>query len=113
LSRPAHSNIGQRLRAVDCRDEPEFLANYSDGSATCRCRQRLETPATGHAVAGFVSVKPNLSYHVVSAEPGDWWRPSMKFNERRWINGGFFMLRQEIFNTSGSARLVCSRSSGW
>src|SRR5580704_9404410 len=65
------SNIGQRLKAVEhiVADEPEFLANYSDGLTDLPLPQHLEQFRSHDAVASFVSVKPNLSYHLVSAEP--------------------------------------------
>jgi glucose-1-phosphate cytidylyltransferase len=95
-----HSNIGQRLKAVEriVGDEPEFLANYSDGLTNLSLPQQLEQFRRHDAVASFVSVKPNLSYHLVSSEPNgivtaieDIQKTSIR------INGGFFAFRQEIF----------------
>src|SRR4051812_22543567 len=62
------SNIGQRLKAVEriVGDEPEFLANYSDGLCDLSLDTQLQHFRSHDAVASFVSVKPNLSYHVVS-----------------------------------------------
>ncbi len=64
------SNIGQRLKAVErvVGDEPEFLANYSDGLSNLSLPDHLEHFRSHDAVASFVSVKPNLSYHLVSSE---------------------------------------------
>jgi glucose-1-phosphate cytidylyltransferase len=95
-----HSNIGQRLKAVEriVGDEPEFLANYSDGLSSLPLPQQVQQFRRQDAVASFVSVKPNLSYHVVSSEPNglvtaidDIQRTPMR------INGGFFVFRHEIF----------------
>jgi glucose-1-phosphate cytidylyltransferase len=86
------SNIGQRLKAVEpyVRDEPEFLANYSDGLTNFR-RQS--------AIASFVSVKPRISYHVVSTDAAG--RVSAIddiSNTNIRINGGYFIFKREIFD---------------
>jgi glucose-1-phosphate cytidylyltransferase len=97
----ANSNIGQRLKAVEryVRDEPEFLANYSDGLTDLPLPVHLDHFRERDAVASFVSIKPNLSYHLVSCEPGG--RVTSIQEIRRTplrINGGFFILRNEIFD---------------
>ena len=95
------SNIGMRLKAVEryVRDEPEFLANYSDGLSNLPLPQQLAQFRKQDAVASFVSVKPPLSYHIVSTD-GDGRVTSIdeieKTNIR--INGGYFVLKPEIFN---------------
>src|SRR5690242_5641708 len=95
------SNIGQRLKAVErvVGDEPEFLANYSDGLSNLPLDVQLAQFRTTECVASFVSVKPNLSYHIVSTEPSglvsaieDIGRSPIR------INGGFFVFRREIFD---------------
>ncbi len=65
------SNIGQRLKAVEpyCATSREFLANYSDGLTNLPLPAQLEHFRRQDAIASFVSVKPHLSYHVVSADP--------------------------------------------
>jgi len=101
----ATSNIGQRLKAVEkhVRDEPEFLANYSDGLTDLSLPAHIEHFRKHDAVASFVSVKPNLSYHLVSVADGG--RVTEIEDIRRApirINGGFFVLRPEIFDLIGS-----------
>lgn len=95
-----HSNIGQRLKAVErvVGDEPEFLANYSDGLSNLPLPDQLEQFRRQDAMASFASVKPNLSYHVVCTGPSglvtaieDIQRTPIR------INGGFFVFRREIF----------------
>jgi len=96
-----HANIGQRLKAVErlVGDEPEFLANYSDGLSNLPLPQQLEQFRRQDAVAGFVSVKPNLSYHLVSAEPNGLVTAIEEIQRSPIrINGGFFTFRQEIFD---------------
>jgi glucose-1-phosphate cytidylyltransferase len=94
------SNIGQRLKAVEhlVGDEPEFLANYSDGLSNLPLPAHIDRFRRLNAVASFLSVKPNLTYHVVSTEPNglvagieDIQRSSLR------INGGYFIFRGEIF----------------
>jgi glucose-1-phosphate cytidylyltransferase len=94
------SNIGQRLKAVERHvgDEPEFLANYSDGLSNLELPEHLAHFRNSGAVASFVSVKPNLSYHLVTAEGG---RVTAIEDIRQTpvrINGGFFAFKREIFD---------------
>jgi len=95
------SNIGQRLKAVEriVGNEPEFLANYSDGLTNLPLPVHMEHFRRHDAVASFVSIKPNLSYHVVSTEP-DGLVSSIEDITRSpiRINGGFFVFRREIFD---------------
>ena len=95
------SNIGQRLLAVRriVAGEPEFLANYSDGLTNLPLPVQLEHFRRHDAVASFVSVKPNLSYHVVSTEPTGLVASIKDIAQSPIrINGGFFVLKQEIFD---------------
>jgi glucose-1-phosphate cytidylyltransferase len=107
----ATSNIGQRLKAVErhVRDEPEFLANYSDGLTDLYLPEHIEHFRRHDAIASFVSVRPNLSYHLVSCENGG--RVTAIQELRRApirINGGFFVLRSEIFDhLREGEELVC------
>jgi glucose-1-phosphate cytidylyltransferase len=80
-------------------NDAEFLANYSDGLTNLALPVQLEHFRCHEAVASFISVKPNLSYHVVSVENGG--RVTAIEDFRRSpirINGGFFIFRREIFN---------------
>jgi glucose-1-phosphate cytidylyltransferase len=97
----AASNIGQRLKAVEkhLRHEPEFLANYSDGLTDLPLPTLLEHFRSTDAVGSFVSVRPNLSYHVVNVSDGglvDDIQELRKTPTR--INGGFFAFKREIFD---------------
>jgi glucose-1-phosphate cytidylyltransferase len=97
----ATANIGQRLKAVErhVRDEPVFLANYSDGLTDLSLPMHIEHFRQQEAVASFVSVRPNLSYHLVSVEDGGRVTDIQEFRRAPIrINGGFFVLRNEIFD---------------
>jgi glucose-1-phosphate cytidylyltransferase len=94
------SNIGQRLKAVEriVGNEPEFLANYSDGLSNLPLPEHIDRFRRLDAVASFVSVKPNLSYHVVSTGTNGLVSgiEDIQMSPIR-INGGFFVFRNEIF----------------
>jgi glucose-1-phosphate cytidylyltransferase len=94
------ANIGQRLKAVEriVGGDEEFLANYSDGLSNLALPAQLEHFRQHDAVASFVSVKPNLSYHLVKAEPDGRVTALDDIQQAPVrINGGFFMFRREIF----------------
>jgi glucose-1-phosphate cytidylyltransferase len=94
------ATIGERLKAVEpyLAGEDVFLANYSDGLTDLPLPAQLEHFARHGGVASFLSVKPHLSYHFVTARNGgqvtsiqDAGRTGLR------INGGFFVFRAEIF----------------
>jgi len=98
-----HSNIGQRLKAVEkhLEGEKEFLANYSDGLTDMPLPQQLDHFHRHDKIASFLCVRPNLSYHLVSLEPGNGNLVSNIHainNGDVRINGGFFIFKQEIFD---------------
>lgn len=94
------TNIGQRLRAVEkyVGDEELFLANYCDGLTDLPFPDYLDFAHKHDKIATFVSVKPNLSYHIVeAAEDGlvTGIRELSRCGIR--INCGFFVLKKDIF----------------
>lgn len=96
-----HSNIGQRLlRARQfVKDEPMFLANYADGLSDIPVDQMIALVKNRNAIAGFASVRSPQSFHVVrAAEDGVVTDISTMNQGDLWMNGGFFVLRQEIFD---------------
>ena len=107
----ATSNIGQRLKAVErlIGNDLEFLANYSDGLTDLSLPDHLDHFRRQNAIASFVSVKPNLSYHLVSVADGG--RVTAIDDIRKSpirINGGFFAFRREIFeHMRNGEELVC------
>jgi glucose-1-phosphate cytidylyltransferase len=97
-----HSNIGQRLRAVEkyLEDQDEFLANYSDGLTDMPLPQQLDHFREQGKIASFLCVRPNLSYHMVSLEGGSNGLVSdicAINNGKVRINGGFFVFKRKIF----------------
>ncbi|TFZ08064.1 glucose-1-phosphate cytidylyltransferase [Ramlibacter humi] len=95
------SNIGQRLRAVQkyLEGEEVFLANYSDGLTDLPLPQQLQHFERHQAVASFMCVRPNLSYHVVALRPGSELVADIHpiANGDMRINGGYFIFRKQIF----------------
>ena len=94
------ANIGQRLKAVEryVKDEPMFLANYSDGLSDVSLPEQLAHFQAEDKVASFLCVRPNLTLHFVSLEPtGRVTAIRSASQEDLRINGGFFIFRSEIF----------------
>ena len=95
------ANIGQRLKAVQkyLAGEEVFMANYSDGLSDLHLPTYLDRFFTHNKVASFLSVKPSQSFHMVTmGEEGLVERIQPVDNADLWINGGFFVFKQEIFN---------------
>jgi glucose-1-phosphate cytidylyltransferase len=95
-----HSNIGQRLKAVEryLAGEEMFLANYADGLTDMPLPSLIEFSRHHDKIATFVSAKPNLTYHVVSADADGFVSEvkSIRDTELR-INSGYFVFKKEIF----------------
>src|SRR5439155_623266 len=64
------TNIGGRLRAARrfVQHEEVFLANYTDGLSNVHLDRMIDEFLTTGAVAGFLSVQPNVSFHIVQAD---------------------------------------------
>jgi len=95
------SNIGQRLKAVERHLDGEevFLANYSDGLSDYPINSHIDNFLKTDAVASFAAVRPSQSFHAVSTEEDS--RVTSIENvtsSQIWINGGFFILRRDIFS---------------
>jgi len=96
-----HSNIGQRLLRVRkyVENEPVFLANYSDGLSDVPLDRMVSDFERGNASATFVAVRSSQSFHAVQAAPdGAVTRIGTLPDQELWINGGFFVLRPDIFH---------------
>lgn len=97
----AKANIGQRLKAVEphlARDEM-FLANYGDGLSNVDLHDVVESFRCSAAVASLLLVQPTASFDIVETEPsGAVAGVSALSKADIWINGGFFVMRKEIFD---------------
>ncbi|TFY96911.1 glucose-1-phosphate cytidylyltransferase [Ramlibacter rhizophilus] len=96
-----NANIGQRLRAVEkhLQGESVFLANYSDGLSDLPLDEQLAHFHQHGKIASFLCVRPNLSYHVVTLDRATSLVSDIQpiDNGDIRVNGGFFILRREIF----------------
>jgi glucose-1-phosphate cytidylyltransferase len=96
-----NSNIGQRLVAVKpyLEGEEVFLANYADGLSDLNLDDYLDNFYTRGKTASFLAVQPSQSFHVISLDKNSLVQTIEPVgNSDLWINGGFFALRQEIFD---------------
>jgi glucose-1-phosphate cytidylyltransferase len=95
-----NASIGQRLRAVrpHLAGEEIFLANYADGLSDLDLDEYLRYFRQRDRIACFLSVAAPHSFHIVDADP-DHHVTRLEAVGRSVvrINGGFFALRQEIF----------------
>ena len=95
------ANIGQRLLAVreHLRGEETFLANYSDNLTDAPLPDMVDHLHRRGAVASFLSVLPSQTFHIVKADEGGAVRQILPVKDSGiWLNGGFFVLKQEIFD---------------
>lgn len=95
------ANLGQRLKAVQPHLDGDdcFFANYSDGLTNLPLLEYVDYFLTRGTTASFLSVKPNVSCHVVTSN--DQGRVTSIEDITRTdlrINGGFFIFRRGIFD---------------
>jgi glucose-1-phosphate cytidylyltransferase len=96
-----HSNIGQRLMRVKeyVDSEPMFLANYSDGLSDLPLDQLIADFEAKRAVASFAAVRSWHSFHSVeTGTDGLVTAMGPMRSDQLLINGGYFVLRREIFD---------------
>ena len=96
-----HTSIGERLRRVreHVADEEIFLANYADGVVDLDHNAYFDSFVASDSVAGLLAVRPPQSYHVLHLDDTSRVSGIEPMGESDiWLNGGFFVLRQEIFD---------------
>jgi len=94
-------NIGGRLWAVRdyVRGEDMFLANYSDGLSDVNLDHMIEVFKASDKVACFLAVHPPATYHLANIDEGGRVRGFVTSEKSQmWINGGYFLMRPEIFD---------------
>jgi glucose-1-phosphate cytidylyltransferase len=97
-------NIGQRLVAVRhlLKNEDIFLANYSDGLTDAPLPDMIARFKESGKVACFIAVHPPISFHLAEFDAqGSVRRIQSSHESEIWINGGYFIFRNEIFNYIG------------
>ena len=96
-----NSAIGERLRRVRrfVDGEEMFMANYADVLTTVALPDMIERFAASGAVASLLAVPPQSSHHVVDiGEDGLITQVTPMQDLRQWENGGYFVLRPQIFD---------------
>ncbi len=109
-----HSNIGQRLKKIEpfLEGEEMFLANYGDNLTDAPIDEMVQDMREDSTkVASFVCVPPSSSFHIVSFQGGGRKCSVTGIASAKesniWINGGYFVLRHEIFeHLKGGRELV-------
>jgi glucose-1-phosphate cytidylyltransferase len=94
-------NIGQRLAAVRAHVENEdmFFANYSDGLCDVDLTDMVDAFKRSGKIVCFLAVRPPLTYHLLDIDPGGNVRRFLSSSRAEmWINGGFFLMKPEIFD---------------
>jgi glucose-1-phosphate cytidylyltransferase len=94
-------NIGERLWAVrdHVKGEDMFLANYSDGLSDVNLNEVIDRFKRSGKIACFLAIRPPLTYHLVDmADDGAVREFRASDRSDIWINGGYFILRPEIFD---------------
>ncbi len=99
-----HSNIGERLRRVRkyLGHDDMFLANYADGVSDLDLAEYVSSFQNRQKIASFVSVPAPHTFHIVHADAEHCaTRLEHVAQSPVRINGGFFVLRKEIFDYMG------------
>jgi glucose-1-phosphate cytidylyltransferase len=94
-------NIAQRLVTVrdHVKDEEMFLANYSDGLSDVPLQEMIDLLTTTGKTACFLAVHPPLTFHLVEFDQdGSVQRLRASGESDIWINAGFFVFRNRIFD---------------
>jgi glucose-1-phosphate cytidylyltransferase len=94
-------SIGERLWAVrdQVKGEEVFLANYSDGLTDVDLDDMIDRFRKSGKVACFLATRPPSTYHLADIADDGRVR-AFRSSDRSdiWINGGYFLLRREIFD---------------
>jgi len=96
-----HTSVGERLLAVreHVAGEEVFLANYADGLSNLNLNAYTDIALAQGRTANFVAVHPAQTFHVADIDPAGAVKGLSAVAEAElWVNGGFFVLRQGIFD---------------
>jgi glucose-1-phosphate cytidylyltransferase len=94
-------NIGQRLVAVRhlVEDEEIFLANYSDGLTDASLPDMIDRFKRSGKLGCFIAIHPPVTFHLAEFdEQGEVQRLRASQEADIWINGGYFIFRNKIFD---------------
>jgi len=94
-------NIGERLMAVRhlVADEEIFLANYSDGLTDVPLPDMIDQFQNSGKIGCFIAVHPPFNFHLAEFDKRGSVRRFLSSQESEvWINGGYFIFRNKIFD---------------
>lgn len=95
------ASVGERLAAVRpyLEGEKMFLANYSDGLTDLPLDEHIADFQASNAIASFVAVHTTQSFHVTQVSEDGTVKSIHPISDSGfWINGGYFVFRNEIFD---------------
>ncbi|MGR7024953.1 sugar phosphate nucleotidyltransferase [Geodermatophilus sp. URMC 62] len=95
------SAIGERLRRVRhlVADDDVFLANYSDVLTDAPLPIMIDRFRDSDATASLLAARPDPSFHCVDIDLSGRIRQIRAASDLDlWVNGGFFVLRQGVFD---------------
>ncbi len=96
------AKVGERLMAVreHLEGEEVFLANYGDVLTDAPLPDMIARLEQSGKVASLLSVRPSYTFHIVSLDETDGVVNDIEDVTQAdlWINGGYFVLRKEIFD---------------
>ena len=98
------TSIGERLRRVrdQLQDEDVFLANYGDVLTDAPMDRIVDDFLASDNVASLLAVPPQSSFHVVDVnDSAKVTGITQVATMPMWINGGYFVLRAEVFDVLG------------
>jgi glucose-1-phosphate cytidylyltransferase len=94
------ATIGERLKAVEphLQNDEMFLANYGDGLSDVPLPDMVSKFHASGAIASLLLVQPTASFDIVSTGAEGLVTEVCPLTQSDiWINGGFFIMRKEIF----------------
>jgi glucose-1-phosphate cytidylyltransferase len=95
-----NASVGERLKVVEpyLAGEEYFLANYSDGLTDLDLNRYIEHVKPLGKALSFLSVRPALTFHVVTADDDGCVRAITPMSETDvWVNAGYFLCHQDVF----------------
>ncbi len=96
------SNVGERLRRVQphLEGDPYFLAHYGDTLTDAPLPTLIDELRRSGKTASFLGVRPrSYTFHTARADDDGRVTSIQDINESDiWINGGYFVLRADIFD---------------
>ncbi|MBK9179281.1 MAG: glucose-1-phosphate cytidylyltransferase [Acidimicrobiales bacterium] len=93
--------IGTRLLRVRhlLEDEPVFLANYGDTVTDEPIERAVASAGSGYdVIASLLAARPRYTFHLVDDQSGVVTSIADVTRSDLWINGGYFVLRREVFD---------------